>query len=172
MKWVMKLSFAAALAVAAGCAEHTEPDVEFPQAGTIRSHERMADIQRANGARGDGNLHAAHFTDDALNSLGRAKLDAMLRDDESVRPVTIHLAPAGEQNVQMRRIESVTAYLKDSGLTEAQMRFETGLNDASYHPSAPGLANLRKTDTAANGAEAESTPINTGGTGAGLTTMK
>jgi hypothetical protein len=146
MKLVMKLSFLATLA-ACGCAEHTQPSMDFPAEGTVRPHQRMAEIQRSTGARHDGNLYASHFTDDALNSLGRAKLDSMLSDDESVRPLTIHMAPAADRSALMRRIEAVTAYLKDNGLSDQQMNFMSGLNDASYHPAAPDLANLRKTDT-------------------------
>jgi hypothetical protein len=146
MKLVMNLSFVVTLA-ACGCAEHTQPSMDFPVEGTVRPHQRMADIQRANGARHDGNLYGSHFTDDALNSLGRAKLDAMLTDDESVRPLTIHMAQTSDRSVLMRRIEAVTAYLKDNGLGDQQMHFVSGLNDASYHPAAPDLANLRKTDT-------------------------
>jgi hypothetical protein len=165
MKILMTLSFLATLAAVTGCAEHTQPDMEFQPEGTIHSHERMAAVQRSNGARGDGNLYAAHFTDDAVNSLGRAKLDGMLRDEETVRPLTVHLAATSDRNVQMRRIESITAYLKDAGLTESQMRFETGLNDASFHPSAPELANLRKTDSDSAGGTSDY-PSNTavGGT--------
>ena len=146
MKFVMKLSFLAALA-ACGCAEHTQPSMDFPDEGTVRPHQRMAEIQRSTGARHDGNLYASHFTDDALNSLGRAKLDSMLSDDESIRPLTIHMAPTADRSALMRRIEAVTAYLKDNGLSDQQMHFVSGLNDASYHPAAPALANLHKTDT-------------------------
>ena len=134
------------LTAVCGCAGPKGPDMEFPAEGTIQAPTRVAEIQRAQGARNDGNLYAVHFTDDAVNSLGRAKLDAMMRDDETVRPLTIHLAPA-DSTVTMRRIESVTAYLKDNGVTESQMRFETGLSGESYHPSAPELANLHKTET-------------------------
>jgi hypothetical protein len=147
MKLAMKLSFIGVL-LAAGCAEHTKPDPEFAAEGTIRPHQRMADIQRANGARGDGNLYAAHFTDDALNSLGRAKLDVMMRDVESVRPLTVHMASAPSRDALMRRIESVTAYLKDNGLTEQQMNFMSGPNGESFHPVAPELNNLRKLEAA------------------------
>ena len=152
MKLAMKMTFLAAIA-AAGCAEHTQPTTEFPEEGSLRPHQRMADIQRANGARGDGNLYTAHFTDDALNSLGRSKLDAMLRDEESVRPLTVHMTPAPDRATVLRRIESVTAYLKDNGLSDQQMHFVSGLNESSYHPSAPALANLRKMDADAPAAE-------------------
>jgi hypothetical protein len=153
MKLALNLSFLAALATAAcGCAGPTGPDVEFPAEGTVRAPQRVAEVQASQGARADANFYAVHFTDDALNSLGRAKLDAMIRDDESVRPVTIHLASVADSAAQMRRIESITAYLKDAGLNESQMRFETGLNGESYHPSAPDLANLSKTDSAEPGA--------------------
>jgi hypothetical protein len=148
MKFVTKLSFLASLA-ACGCAEHTQPSMDFPAEGTVRPHQRMAEIQRSTGARHDGNLYASHFTDDALNSLGRAKLDSMLGDDESVRPLTIHMAPTADRSDLMRRIEAVTAYLKDNGLSDQQMHFVSGLNDGSYHPAAPDLANLRKTNTEA-----------------------
>lgn len=143
----MKLPLAMVLVLAGGCAEHTKPDAAFDDEATIRPYRRMAEVQRSAGARADGNLHPAHFTDDAVNSLGRAKLDAMLANEETVRPLTIHLAPMADRSALMRRIESVTAYLKDNGLNDAQLHFVTGLNDASYHSSASDLANLRKTDT-------------------------
>ena len=146
MKLVTTVSFLAALALC-GCAEHTQPSTEFSAEGVVRAPQRMAEIQRSAGARHDGNLYAAHFTDDALNSLGRAKLDAMLRDDEAVRPVTIHMAATADRSVLMRRIEAVTAYLKDNGLSDQQIHFASELNDGSYHSAAPDLANLRKTDT-------------------------
>ncbi len=156
MKLVITLTFAA-LMVVTGCAEHREPTTEFPEEGSFRPHQRMADIQRANGARADGNLYAVHFTDDALNSLGRSKLDAMLRDEESIRPLTVHMASTPDRAALLRRIESVTAYLKDNGLPDQQMKFVSDLNDASYHPSAPALANLRKTDTGES-ADADAAP--------------
>jgi len=137
-----------ALLAAAGCkGEHTDPNYEFPDADKFRSYQQMANVQRSTGARADGNLYAYHFTDDTLNSLGRTKVDAMIRNDETIRPVTIHMASAADSAVNMRRIESVTAYLKDNGLIESQMRFETGANAASYHAAAPDLANLSKTDS-------------------------
>lgn len=148
MKLALKLSFLAGLIASGGCAEHTKPSTEFTNDGAIRPYSRMAEIQRSNGARADGNLYGAHFTDDAVNSLGRAKLYAMLGNDETVRPLTIHMAPASDRTALLRRIESITAYLKDNGLTDGQMRFVSALNDDSYHPSAPALANLRKTDSA------------------------
>ena len=153
MNRAVTLPIVQALAVVNGCAEHTKPDPQFAHVGTVRPHQRMMDVQRSAGARADGNLYAAHFTDDAVNSLGRAKLQAMLGNDETVRPVTVHMAPTADRDALMRRIESVTAYLRDNGLTDAQMHFVSGLNDASYHPSAPDLANLRKADTGEAGTE-------------------
>jgi hypothetical protein len=164
--------------LAAGCqGEHTDPNYEFPDAGKMRSYQQMANVQRSAGARADGNLYAYHFTDDALNSLGRAKVDAMIRNDESVRPVTIYLASSAENTANMRRIESVSAYLKDNGLAESQMRFETGANAATYHAAAPDLANLSKTDSGqasgADGASAEEPAMPTsGGYGTSGTIMK
>jgi hypothetical protein len=173
----MNVAVLAAL-LATGCqGEHTDPNYEFPDAGKMRSYQQMANVQRSAGARADGNLYAYHFTDDSLNSLGRAKVDAMIRNDESVRPVTIYMATAADQTVNMRRIESVTAYLKDNGLTESQMRFETGANAATYHAAAPDLANLSKTDSGqapgADGAAAEEPAMPTsGGYGTSGTIMK
>jgi hypothetical protein len=162
MKLVMKLSFVVALAAASGCAEHTQPSTEFASEGAAHPHQRMGEIQRANGARADGNLYAAHFTDHAVNSLGRAKLDAMMSDDETVRPLTVHMAAAPDRHTLMRRIESVTAYLKDHGLTDEQIRFVSGLNDASYHPAAPGLAHLRKLERDEPAAAADRGPESPG----------
>ena len=39
----------------------------------------------------------------------------------------------------MRRIESITAYLKDNGLTESQMQFKTGANGGVVPPGRTGL---------------------------------
>ena len=162
-----------ALLAAAGCkGEHTDPNYEFPDAGKFRSYEQMANVQRSTGARADGNLYAYHFTDDSLNSLGRTKVDAMIRNDETIRPVTIHMASAADNAVNMRRIESVTAYLKDNGLTESQMRFETGANAASYHAAAPELANLPKTDSGEPGTAAEPAPAVAAPSGFGSGLMK
>ena len=149
MKVTIKLAFLAAALAAVGCAEHTQPDPEFPADNAIRSPRRFAEVQRANGARNDGNLYEVHFTDDAVNSLGRAKLESMISDDETVRPVTIHMIALKDMSVTVRRMESVTAYLKDAGLTDAQIKFETGLKPGNYHPAAPELANLQKMETGA-----------------------
>ena len=83
-----------------------------------------------------------------------------------MRPVTIHMAPTADRSVLMRRIEAVTAYLKDNGLNDQQINFVSELNDGSYHPAAPDLANLHKTDT-------ESVPAEiTSASGGGLPTIK
>ena len=75
------------------------------------------------------------------------------------------MAQTSDRSVLMRRIEAVTAYLKDNGLGDQQMHFVSGLNDASYHPAAPDLANLRKTDT-------EAIPGPSAGSGTGEMTIK
>src|SRR5688500_19757819 len=101
MKLVMKLSFLATLA-ACGCAGHTQPSMDFPAEGTVRPHQRMAEIQRSTGARHDGHLYASHFAGDALNSLGRAELDSVAGDVEPARPLTVPTAAAADRPAPIR----------------------------------------------------------------------
>ena len=122
----------------------------FPEEGAYRPVQRIADAQEAAGARADANLYACHFDQTVLNSLGQAKLDAMIRSGPALEPLVVHLQPAaGEEHDDLvARMESVTAYLRDCGLADDQIAFADRYNDAAYSPAAPALANLKKTDTA------------------------
>lgn len=119
----------------------------FPSDDAYRAHQQAIDAQVAAGAREDGNLYDCHFTGDAVNSLGRSKLDAMVRGAEVDQVVNVHLAGDGAHDLLVRRMRSVTAYLKDQGLPDEQIAFTEGLNDRTYTPAAMGLRNLEKTDT-------------------------
>jgi len=139
------------LAAVAGCesdADRAARGEGFPPEGTVRSPQRFVDVQQAAGARGEGNLYEAHFVGAELNSLGRAKLDAMLRDDDAL-PVVVHLTPVDDANLREHRMQAIAIYLQDGGLSASQIRFTDGLNEDAVAPAAPGLKNLKKTDSAA-----------------------
>src|SRR3954451_81114 len=56
--------------------------------GTPRSVDKFVNTQVASGARSDATLQPCHFDGNQLNSLGRDKLRAMLRDDDACEPLT------------------------------------------------------------------------------------
>ena len=67
----------------AGATSHGE---RFPRDTDVRPVDRFAQVQSAAGARSDATLNGSHFDGrGGLNSLGRQKLDLMLRDDDRYR---------------------------------------------------------------------------------------
>src|SRR5262245_60524344 len=60
----------------------------FAPEDSVPAMTRAMNVQAASGARADAMLQAAHFDKGQLNSLGRAKLTAMLDDDDANNPVT------------------------------------------------------------------------------------
>ncbi len=152
----------------AGCSRKND---FFPKADTYRPSQKMVDVQVATAARENGNLYDCHFSDTALNALGRQQLDAVVRGKQGNGPVVVHLQAGNDHDHVVRRMEAVAAYLKESGLQDDQIVFSDKFNDSSYSPAAVGLATLGKTDTAtADGAALQSSqgPGNAMGvTGAG-----
>src|SRR5688500_12847127 len=64
----------------------------FQPDGAPRPVDRFVHVQSAAAARADATLNASHFDGAAdLNSLGRAKLDLMLRDDNAASPFVVYL---------------------------------------------------------------------------------
>src|SRR5687767_3423192 len=60
----------------------------FPRDEAVRPVDRFVDVQSAAAARADGTLNAYHFDAGGdLNTLGRTKLDMMLRDDNAATHV-------------------------------------------------------------------------------------
>src|SRR5215208_3484973 len=85
---LLAIAGGAVAGVALGCQSNPDRAIHgevFPPDEQIRPIDRAVDVQAAKAARADATLYTYHFDRGAaLNSLGRAKLDLMLRgDDES-----------------------------------------------------------------------------------------
>lgn len=127
----------------------------FPADAETRSVDRFIDVQSSAAARVDGTLTAAHFdADGGVNSLGRRKLDLMLRDGEAdASPLVVYLdvrenSAAGSGSTRpvflARHEEAVLAYLLDQGVDAKHVELRTGPNLQYTRPSKDGLRGLRR----------------------------
>jgi uncharacterized membrane protein YgcG len=145
---------AIALATATGCQQQEKKVAgdDFPPEGP-NAVTHLLDTQAASGARSDATLYACHFDGANLNSLGMAKLDLMLKDDDAANPMTVYLASTGaSSDTADARRGAITRYLKDRGLTGDEIKFVDGTNpgiDASGRAT-DNLKNLSKSDTGAS----------------------
>jgi hypothetical protein len=117
---------------------------DFPNEDMVNPVTKMAETQAYAGARSDATLYPIHFDCGKLNSLGEAKLDRMMHDDETCTPMVVHLNSADD--LADARGKSVTIYLKDKGLKDNQIKIESGINSATNHMVAPSLERLPKTE--------------------------
>ena len=159
---------AAAIFLVAGCQRdgrraqviHGET---FPPDGAPRPVDRFVHVQSAAAARADATLNGAHFDGAAdLNSLGRAKLDLMLRDDNAASPFVVYLdvprdrpaatGPATARDPDALR-EVVRAYLADHGVPDDALDIRTGPNLAYSHPAKDGLRGLKNLSGTADTAQ-------------------
>jgi hypothetical protein len=123
-----------------GCATNNENE------GTIEAQQvrNTCDAQAASGARADATLHPCHFDGANLNSLGTARLDDILADDDTAKPLTIYLdMPAGDTNESVHR-DAIARYVETKGFAAADLKFEQGPNPATLHPAAERAAQLLK----------------------------
>ena len=127
----------------------------FPADGEPRDVDRFIDVQSAAAARIDGTLTAAHFdADGGLNSLGRRKLDLMVRDDDAdAPPLVVYLdvrenSAAGSGSTRpaslARHEDSVLAFLTDQGVDAQHVRLRPGPNTQYTRPAEDGLRGLRR----------------------------
>ena len=149
----------AALGLAAGCQRGRDRAIHgemFPADEQVRPVDRVAEVQASAAARSDATLNAFHFDrGSALNSLGRAKLDLMLRDDEEALPLVVYLDVRGGSGVTDRHRDAVRHYLADRGVGDAQLELRDGPNFEHTRPARDGLRGLRKIDGPADAAAAE-----------------
>src|SRR4051812_38860406 len=94
--WTLKIAAAVlaglGLSSLAGCQTDKSSVTEFfPAENAPRATEQFMAVQAAAGARADSTLQPLHFDNEKLNSLGEAKLDLMLKDDDSVEPVIVYM---------------------------------------------------------------------------------
>lgn len=140
---------------------------QFIAEGTPRSVDKFANTQIASGARSDGMLQPCHFDGNQLNSLGREKLRAMLKDDDACEPLTVYVNTPGTGETKARR-EAVTAFLMDEGLLETQIQLKQGVNPASVTSAARAMRAFAISEgegTAAAGAPAPVAPATPGTSG-------
>ena len=164
-------ALAAVLGAAAGCQnDNGNADIHgtsFPKDGEPRAIDRFVQAQSAAAARADATLSNAHFDHDGgLNSLGRAKLDHMLRDDEASWPLVVYLdvrdPGAGGAGIARgpaadRCEDASRRYLADRGLKDAAVEFRSGPNLGYTHPARDGVRGLARLngDDAAGGEKPE-----------------
>jgi hypothetical protein len=142
----------------AGCNGHNHPmdkevshGEQFVAEGTPRSVDKFFNTQIASGARADSTLNPVHFDGNQLNSLGREKLRAMLKDDDACEPLTVYVNLTGEAKA---RREAVTAFLLDEGLLETQIQLKDGINPGNTTPAARAMKALAAADGDTGGAGA------------------
>ncbi len=141
------LVFTGALTVLAGCqTDNSGMDSFFPK-DEARSTQQFMTAQAASGARADATLQPCHFDGDKLNSLGMAKLDLMLKDDDSVDPMTVYINLGEKDATLAARKDSITQYLVDHGLVKDQIALKTGENPDSKSLSAEHLSRMSRTES-------------------------
>lgn len=148
--WVSLIAAAAVTGVTTGChnkntstasgqrlhGENFRPDDE------PRAVDNVMFAQAAAGARGDATLYGPHFDTHGLNSLGRAKLAMMLRDEQPIDPLVVYLDLPTYMSAEPAHT-SVTDFLKSRGLTEAQIELVDGANPRTIHSAAQTGASMR-----------------------------
>jgi hypothetical protein len=150
-RWAPLAAAALAVATCGGCQHRQESRVnggDFRPEGETRSVQRFAEVQMAAGARTDATLRTYEFDCGDLNSLGRQKIDLLLKDDNACSPLVVYLDVKQDENYAARQ-ESVTAYLKDRGLTASQVKLVAGPNTTNLSPTGPALRGKKLLDSGA-----------------------
>jgi hypothetical protein len=148
MKTTTYLLAGALVIASTGCTKEqksTKDDPFFPdpKASSVNKFERS---QTARGARSDGMIYAHHFDGDRLNSLGKQKLTLMLGDDTGEKTMKVYIVKIGEGATLDARKKAITEYLKDGLRPDEKLELVNGMNPDTWHPSAPTLARVSKTE--------------------------
>jgi hypothetical protein len=130
----------------AGCATDGSDDKDFFPTGE-RQVTKIEEAQNSAGARHDATLNVAQFDGAALNSLGQAKLDAIVSNLPDEGPVSIYVDVPTDGALAQARKDAVAAYLTNSHLTPDQFKLVDGPNPNTWTPSATALSDMSKTDT-------------------------
>ncbi|MFI5378565.1 MAG: hypothetical protein ACHRHE_04655 [Tepidisphaerales bacterium] len=108
----------------------------------------LFDTQAARGARADATLYPQHFDGSRLNSLGKSKIDLMLRDTDAEPPVKLFIDGQSSDPAWTARADAVKKHLAFIGLTDQQYEVLAGPNPATWHPVAKDIEAMNKPDTA------------------------
>jgi hypothetical protein len=153
-KVTLQASMLAGLCGLVGCDDKAGMNTFFgPEDESRRIHLALTQ-QANNGAREDATLQPVHFTGGKLNSLGAAKL-ARLVPDQAGDEVNVYLDVA-DNDLTVSRKDAVASYLRACGVDDGRMKLTLGGNPNLSYPSAPGLANLPKTETGGTSSESDS----------------
>src|SRR5688572_9574155 len=140
----------------------------FPPADEARSSENFMTAQAAAGARADATLQPMHFDGDHLNSLGEAKLDLMLKDDDTDPTIVVYMnLPTDHPHLRARR-DAVVTYFEDRGVTTDNIEFKSGSNTEESSLAVQHLSRLKKTESNGDDADSESESMSAAG-GEGMT---
>jgi uncharacterized membrane protein YgcG len=159
------LSLATALVV--GCQTDKSSMTDFFPADEARSTQNFMTTQAAAGARADATLQPMHFDGDHLNSLGEAKLDLMLKDDETDPRMVVYMnLPTDDANLKGCR-DAVVTYFEDRGVSKDNIEFKSGANPGQTSLAAEHLSRLQKTESDGAGTEGDSGSSMGGGSNGG-----
>lgn len=136
----LRTSVLVVAAFAGGCRQDQPGPAEsfFPAEGSVATRQ-IFEAQIARGARSDATLYSIHFDETGLNSLGRAKLDAMICDNTTPLPITVYVDLPGSDVRTVARTAAVRDHLAAAGLLASQFRTEAGANPATLHSAAADL---------------------------------
>ena len=141
------------LLLTSACQTDGSSDKDFFPADSSSAVKKVADAQAASGAQMDATLYPTNFDGNALNSLGRMKLDSITQTLPDEGPVTIYLVGTAATTVPAdqatNRRDAVSQYLLNSHLTNDQFKLVDGPNPNVTNSSGNALANYSKTDTGA-----------------------
>jgi hypothetical protein len=145
----------------AGCnSDKSAMDDFFPDKQERKSHQ-ISEAQATAGARKDATLQDYHFDGAKLNSLGEAKLDLMIPDEQDDDMTVYVNVPAND--ITSNRKNAVSEYLKYRGVDASHVKLVDGINPDTITPAAEGMARLSKTETSDDSSAA-------GGTSGGSST--
>lgn len=137
-----------AIGLFSGCSADTQqPAAEsfFTPDGETTATARIFQAQAARGARADATLYPQHFDGDSLNSLGRAKLELALADNEA-GPLNLYIAGDPSDPIWPLRASAVKQHLGALGVSDGSYHLIAGVNPHTLHPVARDLDAIRKSD--------------------------
>jgi hypothetical protein len=144
----------------AGCSSNqssqTSQETFFQSPDEVPLATRMFDTQAARGARADATLYPQHFDGARLNSLGKSKIDLMLRDTEAGPLLKLYIDGQSSDPAWTARADGVKQHLASSGLIDTQYEVVAGPNPATWHPVAKDIEAMGKPEVAKPAADAAS----------------
>jgi hypothetical protein len=125
-----------------------------------RSARSTAEHQAMLGAQRDPTLYACHFDGTNLNSLGKAKLDAMIVNG-GVSKIYIDTGKADGD----AHLAAVNAYLAAADRADGSIAIESGAAPGNTSPAAPAISRMYKTETPDQSTATNESSATTAGTG-------